>query len=1175
MITPILRLQTLRNLSLALVVILGGALCRGQITNATLTGNVRDSSGAVVPGVDVAATSVETGISITTMTDAAGNYTFPRLSPSTYTLTMKKEGFKSTVISGITLLVNQQARVDARLEVGNVSTKVVVSGAAPLVETTTASVGTVIGSQQVLDLPLNVRRYGSLAVLAPGTVSSLTGPGQTGSFVESTFSETTYNANGARSASNNYLIDGLAAKNTFIGGFSVQPPPDAVQEFKIQTNTYNAAFGDSAGSTINLVTKSGTNELHGTAYEFLRNDMFDARNYFSTNKAELRRNQFGFAVGGPIRKSKTFFFVNYEGTRENKGLTQTTLVPTDAEKQGNLSSSLTGQTINLCGTGGPPNLNFDSGQIFDPSTESLFTCPSGSANAGSVVLTGTPIPGNIITTIDPVAKQMLSFVPSPNRAGVPNFVNQQPRVRNDTQIVARVDHVIGPKDQLSGRYILGQTYIFGDPSISISIIPAFASALNYRGQNVGLTWTHTFGPHLLNEARFGFQREVDSTQCKACPLRPGTIAGLGIKNLTALSPALEGLPFTAISNFTNLGDNAPLRLPGQYKVYGDQLMWTHGRHSVTVGADLQFWQVIKEVAPFPPFGYFQYDGRFSSLAGSIPGALGVGGLADFLQGFPFNARRLVSTQNGYYVGGSYLSFYGQDDFKINRNLTLNIGLRYEYRRPPTEKNGNMLQFVPLGPAFSGPGNGILVSAAPDAKNDAFCTDPFYSYLKSANGTCLVATSAQRSQLGFTGRAQSALVFPDKTNFAPRLGLAWRPFESDKFVIRTGGGLFYDSPNVNQQLFAYQNPLSTPTPIYNTVFGAPPPLTNGVPTTIENAFVSESVVPPINTQLLGLNVDRHLRTPVLYEWSFGFQSQLAQNWGLEIDYIGNKGTHLDNLRFFGNQPRPGVGDLQPRRPYPDFNVFQTETFNANSTYNAVQASLTKRFSKGLTFLTAYTFGKALSDADGDEDFYGPGLGTTQDDNNLAGSKGRFNNDVRHRLVFSYVWQLPVGKGNRFLNEGGVVNAVLGGWELTGILTLQTGFPLNIAANDYSNTGTLSMRPDRVPGCKLEGPKTVNEWFNTSCFTVAALQQALASGHPRFGDAGRNILNQPGINNLDFAVLKHFPIGDRFRLEFRAEFFNFFNTPHFGPPVNQVESSSFGVITSAGEPRDIQFGLKLSF
>ncbi len=511
---------------------------------------------------------------------------------------------------------------------------------------------------------------------------------------------------------------------------------------------------------------------------------------------------------------------------------------------------------------------------------------------------------------------------------------------------------------------------------------------------------------------------------------------------------------------------------------------------------------------------------------------------------------------------------------MRSNLSVNVGLRWEYRRPPFDKHDVFVAFYPLGPKFSGPGNGTLVTAAPNAVNDALClNDPS---LLSATGQCLVTSSSQRSMLGFTGRRRRAVNFgPGYKDFAPRLGISWRPSSSNKLVVHTGFGVFYDLPNTNSfQSFNLNNPVFTKTPVYNTAFGSPPPLTNGIPTTVENMFLS-ATVPPLSQTIAELTASPFYRTPRVLEWSFGIESQLAQNWALEVDYVGNRGSHLDTLHLFANQPEPGVGPLQPRRPYPDFNIMLFDTTDSNSFYHGLQAKLTKRFSSGFSFLTSYTFGHTLSDNEGDVDFAaGTGNAAPQDDNNLRADYGRTPFDARQRLVFSAIWQLPFGKDRHFLNRGGIVNGILGGWELSNIITIQSGLPFSVLSTvDFANTGTLNPRPDRV--CNGQGPKTVSSWFSTSCFTTTSLEQALAAGTPRFGNSGRNILEGPGLNNWDISLLKRNQIGEHLKLEFRAEFFNIFNQAHFGAPNSSIGSATVGQIAGAGSPRDIQFGLKLSF
>jgi hypothetical protein len=1072
-----------------------------------------------------------------------------------------------------------------------------VSGAAPLVETSTASVGTVIGQQQVVELPLNARRFGNMATLVPGTVSD--NGGFANSVYGSAFSEETYNANGARSASNNILIDGVDSKNLYLGGFSVQPSPDAVQEFKIQTSIYSAAFGKTAGSTINLVTKSGTNELHGTAYEFLRNDKLDARNFFAldqtnpvtgvvlpgTARPEYRRNQFGFAIGGPIRKNKTFFFANYEPLREIRGESATGSVPTDAEKRGDFSSFLTGQTINLCGSGGPANLNVDGGQLFDPATLSRLTCPVGSASAGATILVGTAVPGNVIANIDPVAQKVVAQWPEPNLPGSPNFIFNGPRIRNDHQIDIRIDHTFSERDQVFGRYLLGQSHI-SDPTFGYTAIGTFGQRVVFRGQDFALGWTHTLGSHLLNEFRLGFDRNWNPVYCAKCPRALGFIEGFGINGLRAASPGDEGFPFFSFSNFEGVGDvgYTPNIGPHMLEKYQDNLTWTHGRHTVVVGADVQFWQSLHAESPVSPHGQFTFNGQFSGLAGEIPNVGGISDLADLELGYPSGALRSFTSLVLNQVGGTFWSYYGQDDFKISPNLTLNIGLRYEYRRPPVDKRDYNVTFAPVGPKFSGPGNALLVTAADDATNDALCANN--AYLLSATGQCLVASSSQRAQLGFTGRTRRSLIFTDKKDFAPRIGLSWRPTSSDKLVVRAGAGVFYDLNNFNNLQFVENNPVFEPSQIYNTTFGGPPPVLSGTPVTTQNAFLAAGL-PSITSSFASLYAASNYKAPRVGEWSFGFESQLARDWALEVNYIGSHGVHQGNLHLFANQPLPGVGDLQPRRPYPDFNIILYTSPDADTSYNSLQTKLTKRFSNGITFLASYTWAKSISDNEGDEGFSG-GVGNSapQDDNNLRLDRARAYSDARQRFVLSSVWQLPVGHGQRFLNTQGWVDRILGGWEFSGIVTFQSGFPISIlSSQDFSNTGTLNARPDRT--CGGVGKKTIDSWFDASCFTVASLEQALTNGTPRFGNSGRNVLDGPGLNNWDLALLKNIKISERFKLQFRSEFFNGFNFAQFGSPNTVcsgvgtggtcagVQGSNIGKIFGAGSPRDIQFGLKLSF
>jgi hypothetical protein len=687
-------------------------------------------------------------------------------------------------------------------------------------------------------------------------------------------------------------------------------------------------------------------------------------------------------------------------------------------------------------------------------------------------------------------------------------------------------------------------------------------------------WTHSFGPRLLNEARIGFQRDFNNADCEKCPRSNGFAESFGVKNLKALAGD-ETFPFFGFVNFAGVGDAnyRPVLTPDMIEKYQDNVTWTHGRHTIVLGGDVQRWQVLKIGAPFSQAGRFSFNGQYSSLAGELPGVSGVSDLADGLLGYPNSAGLSDTFAWAYFVGGTYLNYYAQDDFRISPDLSVNLGLRWEYRGRPREKRNILGSLIPLGPKFSGPGNATEVTTLPDAQNDALCTNPTNSWLLTSDGRCLIASAAVRRQVGLGGGNRESLLLPYYRDFAPRLGIAWRPTHSDKFVIRTGYGIFYDTPSL---LSAYpaSAPVFAASGFYNPSFGTPPPLTQGVLTTTENVFLAAGI-PPLSTQFLSTNIPPNSQPPRVQQWSFGVDTQLAQNWALEVDYVGNEGSHLALIHNVGNQPRPGLGNLQPRRPYPDFNITSYSSFDANSNYNSLQAKLTKRFSDGLSFLTSYTFGHSIDDNEGNEGFNsGIGNGSSQDDNNPQADRSRGYNDARQRLVFSYIWRLPVGAGKRYLNQGGILNGILGGWEMTGVLAFQSGFPLSVLSpQDFSNSGSSNARPDRI--CNGAGQKTVSNWFDTSCFTTSLLAAALANGNPRFGNSGRNILDGPGYQDWDFGLFKNFKLSERFELQFRSESYNAFNHANFGYPNMVIGTSTVGQISSAKDPRDIQFGLKLSF
>lgn len=1155
-------------------------VCPGQQVNATLSGTVRDVSGAVMPQATLTVKNVSTGGITRTVSDASGNYIFPSLPPATYILSAEKSGFNTTAISNITLAVYEKSTIDIVLRVGQVRQTVEVRGAAPLVSTTSASIGTLIGERETLDLPLNARRTSELALLVPAVANTSGNSLTSASGNGSGFNQTSFSSVGSTSASNLVLIDGMLNRALNNGGFALDLAPEMVKEFKIQNNVYDATYGVAAGAVMNIVTPSGTSRFHGSAWDYLRNKVLDARNFFALNQTdpttgadipgsarpEFIRNQFGFSVGGPIRKNKTFFFGSYEALRLVQGQTSTSVVPTASDRAGDFSSFLTGQTINLCGAGGPANLNFDSGQLFDPASEYQFLCPTGSALAGSTILAGQPVPGNVVGSINPVAQKVLSLFPTPNAPGIVNFINGKPLREQDDTILIRIDENISAKDRLFGHYVFGNSNIFYPGNFD-----PFNTYQHYRGQNGVIGWTHIFSPTLLSEARIGILRGYQDRECAACPHPPGTLSGFGIQGVAASSPQTEIMPDILFANFAEWGDGGfnPDILPDMLEKYEGTLTKIRGRHTIAVGGDFNFYQLLGYQDPAQLNGQIFYNGQYSSLAGLIPDVSAISDLADMELGYPSSGNYMKNAFVNEYVGGGWFSLFGQDSIRVSDRLSLQLGLRWEYRKQPYDKHDKIATIFPLSNSYT-PGDALLVTALPDAANDALCSQ---SYFISASGQCLVMTSAQRVQYGFTGgKRREVSLGGNWHSFAPRLGVSWQPTRSNKLVVHAGAGLFYDLPETNQ-LVAYNNnnPVNSQTLLYSPPIGEPPPFTNGAPTTTETMFAGAAgaAVPlsSVGGQVQALPM---YFTPTVYEWSLMVDSQFAQNWALEVGYIGNRGVHLSTYYSPGNQAKPGVGDIGPRRVWPDLGAYTYNAYNGISRYNALTARVTKRFSQGLSVLAAYTYSKQMDFNGGDSSE----ITLLQDANNPVASYSVGDIDIPQVLSISPIWELPFGSGRRYLNRTGLVNALAGGWEFSGIVTFHSGNPFTIySPEDYSNSGSASPQPDRT--CNGAGPKTVEEWFNTSCFTTTYLALALASGVPRFGNSGRNILFGPGLNQSDVSLIKRNKISERFSLEMRAEFFNLFNHPHFANPASTTDTGDFGLIGGAGTQRDIQFGLKLSF
>jgi hypothetical protein len=950
------------------------------------------------------------------------------------------------------------------LEAGNVDT---IYATPSLIKQDSASLGTVITEQEVKQLPLDGRNFLELALLVPGAAPAANGS------AGSVRGDFAFNVNGAREDANNFLLDGVYNVDPKLNTFSVKPPVDGVQEFEVLTSTYDAAFGRNAGAQVNVVTKSGTNQLHGTAYEFHRNAYTDARNFFvpaDQPDPKYIRNQFGFSLGGAIKRDRTFFFGDYEGTRVREGVTQVTNVPTLAERNGDFSQSLFARP-------------------FNPFTQQPFT--------------GGVIP---VQFQNPIGRAIANLYPLPNRnVAFANFVSSPvSRDRNDVFDV-RLDHRLNDKATLTARYSFGDRTLF-EPFTgpTFALVPGFGDVVPRRSQNFMLSETQLISPTLVNEARFAFNRVASAVT------QEGGGASLnrqvGLPELSANARDF-GLSFITITGFSPLGDefNNPQRSAVNTFQLLDNLSYVRGQHFFKIGADFRDAQqnAFRDVQSR---GFLTFSDQFP-LTGNA--------LADLLLGFPALTGG-AHVDNAQHLRTRSYNFYVNDSWRATPRLTINAGLRYELNTPPV-----------------------------DAEDRANVYDPLTRSLVRV-GTNNVPRGGYPA---------------DKNNFAPRVGLAWTLTKDEKTVLRAGYGVYYD-----QSALAPGEALYFNAPFFDLrlFFSLP-----GLPLTLNNPFPQNFPFPLPSSALA---IQRDLRTPYMQHWNLNVQRQLGRSRVAEIAYVGSKGTKLLTARDINQPP---ASPVQPNpRPNPAFDDIDIIESRADSNYHALQARLQQRLSNGLALLASYTFSKSIDDASnfftsaGDPNF-------PQDSNNVRLERGRSNFDVRQRLSLSYTYDLPFGNGQRFAHDGGVLSALLSGWQTNGVVTLQTGRPFTVALLpdiDNSNTGRSNLgfgandRPNVVAAPRLSNG-TPDRWFNTSAFVFPAFGT--------FGNSGRNTLDGPGYQNFNASLVKNTALGERVKLQLRAEAFNLFNHPNFNLPDNFLGSPTFGRILSAQSPRHLQFGVKLLF
>ncbi len=1131
-------MKALRAMGLVCVLFIGllaGATAAWAQTTARFSGVVKDQSGGVVSGAAITLTNTGTNVSRATITDAEGNFLFPIVEVGTFRIAAEHPGFKKYVQSGITLEVNQNAHVDIVLQVGQAAETVEVSGDVTQVDTTSAVLGKVESERRIVDLPLVERDTLQLGLLQAGVFAPDYDDG----------SGNPFSVSGQRSESLTFLIDG-ADNNDFLGNnIVVSPNPDAVQEFKILTNNYDAQFGRTSGGIVNQVIKSGSNQLHGSLFEFFRNDVLNARDFFLPERTSFKRNQFGGTVGGAIRKDKTFFFLAYQGERRREGQVapvMTTLsVP---ERSGDFSDLFTGST--------DPATGNDYGQLYDPSTGLPFA--------------NNQVPVNVVS-----ANYISKYVPLPN-IGTNQFVGGPVGSIRAEQGIVRLDHNLSARDTLSFLYVVNDvadSYPFRivNGASTGGNVPVGSGFSDLTRNQVGtLTWSHTFANGWLNEARFAANR---AASLQATPADTTTPSALGFTNVNPDDPSGAAPPIMFVSGAFNLGPSpqGPTKLHDATFQGQDNFVLPRGRHEWRFGGDVRR---VRNNFNYDFFNNGSFDfGSFGAFTASPVSANSPGSaLADFVGGFPDNFFQFSNAVYG--IRTSSYFFYAQDTWKATKRLTVTLGLRYEYNTPMTDIHNNIMGFFPgqQSTVFPGAPQSILYAGDPGTPN---------------NG----------------------LTYPDRNNFAPRVGFSWDIFGNAKLVMRGGGGIFYDIEDgaLNLQ-FGGQAPFGSVANLYFgpgnmtsggiladpfTAYGT----TNSFPYDKANPYFS---VPAISFAFL---VSPNFRTPYSENFNYGFQYQLSKDTVVEAVYVGSLGrklissgevnfpqTNIEQQQLAGfnfinaDCARPLAGCANPADPNgsPTGATLLLTNFSSGiSASHELQVTVDKRFSKGFTVRSAYTLAKTTDLTSG---FRARSYGYTNPyiprmDHALA------DFDATHRLVVSGLYELPTSRlsgGNKILSK------VVEGWQVGGIVTFQSGTPFTLYQNnDSSGQQNYLDRPDLVGPIQtfnarsvqtfnstcLPGSTTGNFYFNPSSFDCTNVAQFT------YGTLGRNTLRGPGINNWDVSIIKRIKITESKNLEFRSEFFNAFNHAQFMRPDNQGFSGTFGQVTSARAPRLIQFGLKLYY
>jgi carboxypeptidase family protein/TonB-dependent receptor-like protein len=1044
------------------LVLVPAAVSAQQSASAGLAGQVTDSSQGVIPGATVTVTNIGTNAQRTVITDGEGRFVVPALPPASYHIKVELQGFKTAELANFVLRQGETARPTITLGLANVSETVTVAGESPLLQTSTASVGQVINEKQIEDLPLNGRNVLSLASLSAGVTprnfARATQFGRRNQFIT---------VEGGRDSSTNYTVDGVYVRSLRFNNLSLNPPIDAVQEVSLLRNSFSTEYGQGQ-AIVSIVTKSGTNQLHGSAYEFYRGDQFDKKNFFAPTKPDYERNQFGGTGGGPIMHNKFFVFGAYEGLRTTQGQPFLGAVPSQAFLNGDFSALAT--------------------PIRDP-------------------LTGQPFAGNVIpaSRFSTFARVLTPTIPAPNTTGANNYTVIKNFLDDANTANVRTDQTLSNNHSLFERFM----YYKGS-----QLQPAAftASDLPQRGRNLAVGHTWVVSSSLVNELRFGYNYAYH-LNAQVSPDGRNWTADLGLKNLAAASfPLAYGRPVLTLSGYTGQGEggNTQGATENLFSV-SNATSKTLGAHTLRFGLQAQL-RKFEHLTDNSTRGSFTFNGNFTGNA-----------IADYLLGYCSTCAGAFGASGATYHSPTIAPFI-DDNWQVNGKLSLQLGLRWEYLAPWAEENG-------IEAAF-----------------DATVGKIGYNALPSTLPAALVPLVIPQA-----GYFPDGIVQKDLNNWGPRIGVAYNI--TDRTVLRSGFGVYYDNLNLNELQFTRLIP-----PYYGQ-YSLNPPVT--APLQVDTLFPDLENIPQFPAPF---SVDPNNRSAYTMQWNINLQRSLGHDYVVEAAYTGSESKNLQK-RYNINQADFGTTPINSRLPFPQFQpamLYSAAVGWAN--FKGLSLRLEKRYSAGLFFLANYQLSQNRDNGSGEVEANDTAFRTNLD---ADASLSRYHQ--RHRGAFSFGYELPFGEGRRYLNSGGAAAYVLGGWQVQGVVRAGSGFPFTLSGTNVCQCG--SFVPQRVnfaagregDAGELDNP-TSAQWYDRTAYVLPA---------PGFqGTAGRNTLIGPGSKQVDFSISKRFPLGAA-RLEFRAEIFNLFNTTNFGQPDGNINNVTAGVISTADDARNSQFGIRLAW